>query len=341
MGWGPCTLACCIGALSVLGDNPRQMLFDLLLWLAYSAAAIPFAWLLGFSWRARFRLPVGIIILASAAFLLAELVTVPQYHIAAELGLIKPGPMWPALLIRMQGCWFLLLMFAAVYFGLGYGALARQRQARMQEAMALARDAELTALRYQLQPHFLFNALNAISTLVVEGHADQATRVIARLGDFLRLTLAGDGRHEVTLAEELGALASYLDIERTRLGDRLAVSIRAEDGVMACRVPWLMLQPLLENAIRHGVALRPEGGQVSVVASRQGSDLCVAVQSQGGWQEPAADSDGERSIGLANIQARLARLYGEAGRLDIDRGIDQVTVVLRIPFATSAAVSAP
>jgi len=341
MGWGPCTLACCIGALSVLGDNPRQMLFDLLLWLAYSAAAIPFAWLLGFSWRARFRLPVGIIILASAAFLLAVLVTVPQYHIAAELGLIKPGPMWPALLIRMQGCWFLLLMFAAVYFGLGYGALARQRQARMQEAMALARDAELTALRYQLQPHFLFNALNAISTLVVEGHADQATRVIARLGDFLRLTLAGDGRHEVTLAEELGALASYLDIERTRLGDRLAVSIRAEDGVMACRVPWLMLQPLLENAIRHGVALRPEGGQVSVAASRQGSDLCVAVQSQGGWQEPTADSDGERSIGLANIQARLARLYGEAGRLDIDRGVDQVTVVLRIPFATSAAVSAP
>ncbi|HMH67028.1 MAG TPA: histidine kinase [Pinirhizobacter sp.] len=259
MGWAPCTLACCIGALSVLRDSPRQILFDLLLWLAYSAAAIPFAWLLAFSWRARFRLPVGIAILASAAFLLAVVVTVPQYHIAAELGLIKPGPIWPALLIRMQGCWFLLLMFAAVYFGLGYGALAR-------------------------------------------------------LGDFLRLTLAGDGRHEVTLAEEFDALASYLDIERTRLGDRLSVAIRAEDGVMACRVPWLMLQPLLENAIRHGVALRPEGGEVSVVASRQGGQLCVAVQSQGGWQEPPPDSDGERSIGLANVRARLARLYGDDGQ---------------------------
>ena len=110
---------------------------------------------------------------------------------------------------------------------------------------------------------------------------------------------------------------------------------------MACRVPWLMLQPLLENAIRHGVALRPEGGQVSVVASRQGSDLCVAVQSQGGWQEPSPDEGGERSIGLANVQARLARLYGEAGRLDIDRGADQVTVLLRLPFTTSAAASAP
>jgi len=341
MGWVPCTLACCIGAMSVLRDNPRQMLFDLLLWLAYSVAAIPFAWLLAFSWRARFRLPVAIAILASAGFLLAVLVTVPQYEIAAQLGLVKPGPQWPALLIRMQGCWFLLLMFAALYFGFGYSSLARRRQARMQEAMALAREAELTALRYQLQPHFLFNALNAVSTLVVEGHPEQATRVIARLGDFLRLTLAGDGRHEVTLAEELDALASYLDIERTRLGDRLSVAIRADDGVMACRVPWLVLQPLLENAIRHGVALRPEGGQVSIVASRQGSQLCVAVQSQGGWQEPSPDSDGERSIGLANVRARLVRLYGETGLLDIDRGVDEVTVTLRIPFTTSAVLSVP
>jgi two-component system sensor histidine kinase AlgZ len=341
MGWVPCTLACCIGALSVLRDHPRQALFDLLLWLAYSAAAIPFAWLLAVCWRARFRLPAGVAVLASAGFLLAALVTVPQYQIAASLGLIKSGPTWPALLIRMQGCWFLLLMFAALYFGLGYGALARQRQARMQEAMALARDAELTALRYQLQPHFLFNALNAISTLVMEGDRDQATRVIARLGDFLRLTLAGDGRHEVTLAEELGALASYLDIERTRLGDRLDVTIQTEDGVMACAVPWLVLQPLLENAIRHGVALRPEGGQVSVVASRQGGDLCVAVQSTGGWLEPSPGSDGEASIGLANVQARLARLYGDTGRLDIDRGVDEVTVVLRIPFTTLAVPSVP
>lgn len=334
IGWGPCTLASCIGALAVIHDAPRQALFDLFLWLAYSLAACPFTWILRSVWRANVRLSVAVPILMLTSFLLAMLVSIPQYDLATRLGVIRPAPLWPALLIRMQGCWFLLIIFAALYWVACYSILAMKRREREEQAMALARDAELVALRYQLQPHFLFNALNAISTLVVERHTDQAARMIARLGDFLRLTLVGDGRHEVSLAEELNATASYLDIERARLGDRLSITMQVGPEVMSCRVPWLFMQPLLENAIRHGVAVRPEGGRIDVDASRDGDYLCVRVRSDGAWRESAASSLDGQGIGLSNIQARVSRLYGNPDALAIHRGQGDVTVTVRIPFVT-------
>lgn len=332
IGWVPCTLASCIGALAVIHDAPRQALFDLLLWLAYGLAACPFAWILRSAWRANVRFVVAVPLLLLTSFLLAMLVSLPQYDLATRLGLIRPTPLWPALLIRMQGCWFLLIIFAALYWVAGYSILAMKRREREEQAVALARDAELVALRYQLQPHFLFNALNAISTLVVERHTDQAARMIARLGDFLRLTLIGDGRHEVSLAEELNATASYLDIERARLGDRLSITMQVGPEVMLCRVPWLFMQPLLENAIRHGVAMRPEGGRIDVDASRDGDHLCVRVRSDGAWREGASSSPGGPGIGLGNVQARLSKLYGDTDALAIEQGQEDVTVTVRIPF---------
>ncbi|MFC4528151.1 sensor histidine kinase [Dyella halodurans] len=341
IGWVPCTLASSIGALAVLHDAPRQALFDLLLWLAYSLAAGPFAWILRATWRANLRFSRAVPLLLLTSFLLAMLVSIPQYELATRLGLIRPAPLWPALLIRMQGCWFLLIIFAAFYWVAGYSLLAMKRREREEQAVALARDAELVALRYQLQPHFLFNALNAISTLIVERHTDQATRMIARLGDFLRLTLIGDGRHEVSLADELNATASYLDIERARLGDRLSITMQVGPEVMPCRVPWLFMQPLLENAIRHGIATRPEGGRIDVEASRDGDHLCVRVRSDGAWRERASSSLDGPGIGLSNIQARLSKLYGDADALVIQQGQDDVTVTVRIPFVTRPYPEAP
>jgi two-component system, LytTR family, sensor histidine kinase AlgZ len=341
IGWVPCTLASCIGALAVIHDAPREALFDLLLWLAYSVAACPFAWILRAAWRANMRFSVAAPLLMLTSFLLAMLVSLPQYALAIRLGLTQPVPLWPALLIRMQGCWFLLIIFAALYGVAGYSILAMKRREREEQAVALARDAELVALRYQLQPHFLFNALNAISTLVVERHTDQAARMIARLGDFLRLTLVGDGRHEVSLAEELNATASYLDIERARLGDRLSITMQVGPEVMLCRVPWLFMQPLLENAIRHGIATRPEGGRIDVEASRDGDHLSVRVRSDGAWREDASSPHDGPGIGLNNIQARLSKLYGDGDALAVKRGQEDVTVTVRIPFVTLPSSETP
>ena len=153
-----------------------------------------------------------------------------------------------------------------VWCGLYFGLRQYERQARVE---ALARQAELRTLRHQLTPHFLCNTLNGISTLVGEGHAQEARRMIARLGDFLRATLDGSGSLEVSLAQEISYLEQYLAIEQARLGERLGVEIAVAPEVLDASVPNLLLQPLVENAVQHGVTPFAAGGDVSIRAERQ------------------------------------------------------------------------
>jgi signal transduction histidine kinase len=207
---------------------------------------------------------------------------------------------------------------------------------RYREGELRASQAQLQALKMQLHPHFLFNALHSISALV-HSDPDAADKMIARLGDFLRLTLDAAAAQEVPLRQELEFLNCYLDIERTRFRDRLTTQIEADPQIMDCVVPNLILQPIVENAIRHGVSQRAAHGHVEVRASRAGDALRLEVRDNGRGlpegAEAARTKQGCAGVGLANTRARLQQLYGGSYRFDITNAPEGGAVVtLELPL---------
>jgi two-component system, LytTR family, sensor kinase len=206
----------------------------------------------------------------------------------------------------------------------------REVQAAQLEARLM--EARLHALKMQIQPHFLFNALNAVSALIHED-PEAADHMLARLGDLLRLNLEDGGRQEVPLREELDFLERYLDIERIRFADRLSVRVDAAPETLDALVPNLVLQPLVENAIRHGIARRPEPGVLAIRATR-GPDgrLRLRVRNDGPpLPEPRADG-----IGLRNTRARLEQMYGPDQVMTLESDADGVRVDVVIPFRAGA-----
>jgi len=207
---------------------------------------------------------------------------------------------------------FAILAWSVFYIGIKRQRALQVARERMLRAEALAHHARLQALRFQVQPHFLFNTLNALSTLIVEQRSAEASQMLSRLSDFLRHTLAGPDSDEVALRDELEFARRYLDIEQVRFGDRLRVEIDVPMDVQGAQVPNMLLQPLLENAVRHGIASRLYGGAICVAARREGDLLRMSVVNEGG--ELAADVGGARGngsngVGLANTRARLQQLY--------------------------------
>jgi two-component system LytT family sensor kinase len=219
----------------------------------------------------------------------------------------------------------LLAYWAAI--GVIHAILYYVQTARLDGAL---RAAELENLRAQLQPHFLFNTLQSISTLI---HRDPraADRMLADLSDLLRLSLRNPPAQEVPLREELGFLERYLAIMRVRFGDRLAIHVEAPEGLLDARVPSLVLQPITENAIRHGMADRPDIGHVTVRAVQDGDTLLLEVTDDGPGLSTRPATDG--GIGLANTRERIARLYGGRGEVrTLEPSGGGVTVRLTIPL---------
>jgi two-component system LytT family sensor kinase len=204
------------------------------------------------------------------------------------------------------------------------------RATRLEAQLALA---QLQALKMQLQPHFLFNTLHSISALVYKD-AEAADKMIARLGDFLRLTLENGGAQEVSLQQELEFLKCYLDIERIRFRDRLTVRFRIEPQVLDARLPNLILQPIVENAIKHGIVPHTGQGQIEIEAGRLNGLLHVQVTDNGpGLVNGDQGKILKEGVGLANTQARLQQLYGNDHRLDlINTARGGFSVILEIPF---------
>jgi len=167
--------------------------------------------------------------------------------------------------------------------------------------------AQLDALKTQLHPHFLFNTLHAVSVLVRKGDGDAAVRALADLGGLLRLSLDAAGEQEVALERELAFVARYLDLEKLRFGDRLGVAVDVDPDTLTARVPNLLLQPLVENAVKHGLAGRTAAGMVTISAHRRGAVLELAVRDDGAG--PASGWERAGGVGLANVRARLARLH--------------------------------
>jgi signal transduction histidine kinase len=236
---------------------------------------------------------------------------------------------------------FTMLAWSVLYIGIRYyGALQAERE-RALAAEAAAHQAQLEALRYQINPHFLFNALNAVSTLVTERRNDEAARMLARVSDFLRLTLTAPVRDEVALADEVDYVRQYLEIERVRFGDRLRTEIDVAADVWEAAVPAFVLQPLIENAVRHAIAPRESGGVIGLEARRSGDTLCVSIVDDGPGVRDEPPSDGAPHIGLTNTRDRLRRLYGARGRLElasVPGGGTRAT--LEIPFRKTVEKSA-
>jgi two-component sensor histidine kinase len=221
-------------------------------------------------------------------------------------------------------CGMVLTVVAADYY--------RRYHAGLVQASALQTQlvqAQLEALRMRLDPHFLFNTLHSISELVHEDPA-AAEAMIARLSELLRRSIDNGGAQEVPLSEELELLDLYLDIEKARFEDRLAVEKRIEPGTERALVPNLILQPLVENAIRHGIAKRMDGGRICISAERRNGDLLVSVADNGaGFRGSAPEREG---VGLSSARGRLERLYGGGQRLELVGNGDGVEARISIPF---------
>lgn len=240
----------------------------------------------------------------------------------------KPGFVWGAF-AGVIYYWMIVLTWWSVMFLRMYRT-QQATAAKLETSLAAAR---LDALRAQLQPHFLFNTLNAISVLADEDPS-KAKRMLLRLADLLRLTLAEGGKQEVRLSEELELLEHYLDIQRARFEDRLALRFDVAPAARDAFVPVLLLQPLVENAIRHGVDPSVAGGTIAVIARRTGDALRLEVRDNGRGLSP---SEGTRKdgVGLANTRARLATLYGERQRLELVTPPEGgAAVVISLPFRT-------
>ncbi len=211
-------------------------------------------------------------------------------------------------------------------------------QLKSSELKAALANSQLNALKMQIHPHFLFNTLNSISALI---YKDQkaADKMVARLGDFLRMTLENSGDHEVSLKQEMDFVGHYLEIESVRFQNRLVVRMNIDPETLAARVPNLILQPIVENAIKHGISRRTKAGSLIISAERRGDRLQIRVEDSGPGIPPS-NENGKSStktggIGLANTRARLAHLYEENYRFEIKNAVPHgVVVTLEIPFET-------
>jgi signal transduction histidine kinase len=220
----------------------------------------------------------------------------------------------------------------------------RERAALRLEARAAALEAQMAEarlgmLRMQLDPHFLFNSLNGVSGLVRKGDEAGAVEMLARLGELLRLSLEQRDAHQVTLAREIECLELYLSIERARFGERLLVEWEIGQSLTDALVPAFVLQPLAENAVRHGIAMVPGAGTLRISARAEGSTLLLEVADTG----PGLGSrqSGRSGIGLANTRARLEQLYGSSAGLRLENGPRRGTVVtVTLPLERQAGKAA-
>jgi sensor histidine kinase YesM len=207
-----------------------------------------------------------------------------------------------------------LVAWSGIFFGIKHYQALEQEKNRVRESEALAREAQLRALRFQLQPHFLFNTLNTIGTLVLEQNSAGALQMISRLGNLLRSTLSTPELHVIPLADELASAKEYLDIEKVRFGSQLRIEFFIGDGTLIAEVPRLLLQPLLENAVRHGIAQCESGGTIIVSAELQNKLIAIEVVNDvPPGSAVVSPTDG---IGLANTRQRLNELFGTDGKLE-------------------------
>lgn len=230
--------------------------------------------------------------------------------------------------------YFLMLGWSGLYFGLKFYNLLQDEKQKSIKAESMAHEAQLRMLRYQLNPHFLFNTLNAISTLILDRNTDTANSMVSKLSNFLRYSLDKDPMQKVDLDHEINTMKLYLEIEQVRFDERLRVEFDVEDEARKAMVPSLLLQPLVENSIKYAVANREGGGKIRIAARVFAGDLLLEVTDDG----PGIDLEQGRmpefnGVGIANTRERLRELYGDRQSCKFNQALPHgLHVEIRIPF---------
>ena len=280
---------------------------------------------------------IVILLIASAAFSMIE--------VWAHATFYRPGAMpvgiefFGAILLDFA----LLAAWSGLYYGINFYLLLEKQAHQLTRLEVQASSAQLAMLRYQLNPHFLFNTLNSISTLVLLKQTDRANVMLSRLSSFLRYTLANEPTAQVTLAQEVETLKLYLEIEKMRFEERLQPRFVIDPAVARARLPSLLLQPLVENAIKYAVTPKEEGAEIAVEARLAGERVQITVSDTGpGLNETADRPIYSLGVGLANIRDRLAQAYGADHRFDIQSTREGgFGVVIEIPYQTEPASKEP
>ncbi len=250
-------------------------------------------------------------------------------------------PEWFRYFDGSVSAFWVMLVWSSLYFGIKYYLLVQEENQRLLKAMSMAQEAQLKMLRYQLNPHFLFNTLNAISTLILDQQTQLANTMVSRLSRFLRYSLDNDPMVKVTVAEEFEALALYLDIEKVRFGERLQLHFHLEPEAKEALVPSLLLQPLVENSIKYAIANAVGGGSIGVSACVEKDELVLAVADDGpGLDMRVGRNPKGGGVGLNNIRDRLRELYGE--RQSFRLGATEphgLTTTVRLPLERATVSS--
>jgi two-component sensor histidine kinase len=315
----PCACMAILGLPSF--GHSHAAAFRTLYFVACLAWLVPLALLQRAGWRREWHWLPTVLLLLAATYAMSVLNALLGQRLAIELGM-ETGYQWGQLFYGLDSCWLALTSFCAMHAVAVYYLSLQQAGLRLAQA--------------QTNPHFLFNSLNAISALVASQANREANHMLGCVSDFLRATLAHDGRHEHTLAEELALLDAYLEIEKARLGERLRLTMKAGPDLLDSAVPYLMLQPLVENAIRHGIAPLAAPGRLDIRVERAGQRLLLDVRNDGRRPVQA----GASGIGLSNVAQRLRHLYGDAQQVDAGWGEDGrfgVRIALPLRLVDAAA----
>jgi two-component system LytT family sensor kinase len=279
---------------------------------------------------------VTVVLIASAIFSFIEVWAFTAFYRGGEMpsGLQFFG----AILLDFT----LLVAWAGLYYGINFYILIEEQNDQLLRLETQSSNAQLAMLRYQLNPHFLFNTLNSISTLVLLKQTERANAMLSRLSSFLRYTLANEPTALVPLAQEVETLKLYLEIERMRFEERLRPTFEIDPRVTRARLPSLLLQPLVENAIKYAVTTQEEGADIRISAQQVGNRVQIAVSDTGpGLQEKAIARQASTGVGLANIRDRLVQAFGEEQRFDIETNEDGgFRVLIEIPLQFEQAKEA-
>jgi LytS/YehU family sensor histidine kinase len=232
--------------------------------------------------------------------------------------------------------YFLFLCWSGMYFGLKFYRLLQEEKEKSIRAESQAHESQLRMLRYQLNPHFLFNTLNAISTLILEKDTELANAMVSKLSNFLRYSLDKDPMQKVDLEHEINTMNLYLEIEQVRFDERLRVVINIDDAARKALVPSLLLQPMVENSIKYAVANRVEGGKITITGKVFAGDLLLEISDDG----PGIPTENGKlpkftGVGLTNTQERLQELYGAKHSCKIGSALPHgLKIEIRVPFET-------
>jgi sensor histidine kinase YesM len=245
-----------------------------------------------------------------------------------------PGISLPGLLVCIYVAFTVLFGWSALYFGINFYLIVEAQIDEMEHLTTAASSAQLAMLRYQLNPHFLFNTLNSISTLVLLKQTERANAMLSRLSSFLRYTLANEPTAHVTIAQEVETLKLYLEIEKMRFEDRLRPSFEIDPRAERARLPSLLLQPLVENAIKYAVTPQEEGADIAVVVRLAGDRVQIGVSDSGpGLNDTRQTPSLSTGVGLTNIRERLVQAYGPEASLETRTApAGGFSVDIEIPF---------